>query len=111
MHSIPFPGDIGKYKIDLNPKAKPTQDTLRTVPVGLALKTEIKVRLEQMTKAGILKKKQDPRWVNLAVYVKIKLCLDPKQLHKYIKKSPKYRMHTLENITSEILKVFTISDM
>ena len=57
MHSIPFPGDIGKYKIDLNPKAKPTQDALRTLPVEL--KTEIKARLEEMTKAGILKKKQD----------------------------------------------------
>ena len=108
-------GDIGEYKIELNPEARPTQDAPRSVPV--ALKEELKKRLDEMTKSGMLKKETEPtEWVNSAVYVKkpgkkIRVCLDPQQLNKNIK-IPKYRMPTLDDITPELSKVrvFTICD-
>ena len=76
--------DIGGYKIDLDIEAESTQDAPRTVLV--ALKAEVK-HIEEMTKAGILKKETGPTttdWVNSAVYVKkpgklIRPCLDLQQ--------------------------------
>ena len=108
-------GDIGEYKIDLDPNAKPKQDAPRTVPI--ALKSELRQRLSEMTAQGIIIQEKEPtEWVNSAVYVrrpgkKIRVCLDPKTLNKSIK-VPKYHMPTLDDITPELAKVrvFTICD-
>ena len=62
-------GDIGSYTIELKDEAKPKQDAPRSVPV--ALRKELKQRLNEMESQGILKKEIEPtEWVNSAVYVK-----------------------------------------
>ena len=50
-------GRIGEYRIELKEDAKPTQDAPRTVPV--ALRTELKQRLDDMEKDGILEKVEE----------------------------------------------------
>ena len=108
-------GRIGEYRIELKEDAKPTQDAPRTVPV--ALRTELKQRLDDMEKDGILEKVEEPTdWVNSAVYVKrpnkkLRVCLDPRILNNSVK-IPKYRMPTLEDITPELSKVrvFSVCD-
>ena len=108
-------GQIGNYTIELNEDAKPSQDAPRTVPV--ALRHELKQRLEEMEADGILEKVTRPTdWVNSAVYVKrpnkkLRICLDPRHLNQYIK-IPKYKMPTLDDITPQLSKVrvFSVCD-
>ena len=108
-------GDIGSYTIELKDEAKPKQDAPRSVPV--ALRKELKQRLDEMESQGILKKEIEPtEWVNSAVYVKkpgkkLRICLDPRELNKYVK-ILKHRMPTLDGITPQLSKVrvFTICD-
>ena len=107
-------GDIGQYHIDLDEKARPVQDAPRTVPV--ALRDELKRKLKQMVAEKILAKVDEPTdWISSAVYVKkpgkLRVCLDPKQLNKHVQ-IPKYRMPTLDDITSNIAKakIFSVCD-
>ena len=52
-------GDIAReYKIDLDPNAKLKQDTPRTVPI--ALKSELRQRLSEMTAQGIIIQENKP---------------------------------------------------
>ena len=81
-------GYIGDYKIELKEGAIPKQDPPRSVPV--ALRDELKAKLNELEKQGILSKVEElTDWVNSAVYVKkpgkLRVCLDPKELNKHIK--------------------------
>ena len=107
-------GYTGDYKIQVTEEAVPKQDPPRSVPV--ALRDELKTKLDEMEKQEILSKVGEPTdWVNCAVYVKkpgkFRVCLDPKELNRCIKIS-KFRMPTMEDITSKLgkVKVFTILD-
>jgi hypothetical protein len=108
-------GYIGDYSIHLKENAKPSQDSPRTVPV--ALRKELKARLDEMEQEDILMKVTQPTdWVSSAVYVKrpnkkLRVCLDPQTLNKYVQ-IPKFRMPTLEDITPELhnVRVFSVCD-
>ena len=108
-------GDIGTCNLELDPNAQPTQDSPHTVPV--ALKPELKQRLAEMSKEGMIEKIDYPTdWINSAVYVKsphkkLRVCLDPKNLNNAIK-IPKYRMTTLDDILPNLGKnvVFSVAD-
>ncbi len=107
-------GNIGNYKIELKDGAIPKQDPPRSVPV--ALRDELKTKLDELVKQEILTKVEEPTdWVNSAVYVKkpgkLRVCLDPKELNKHIK-IPRFRMPTMEDVTSKLgkVKVFTVLD-
>ena len=107
-------GYIGEYKIELKDGAIPKQDAPRSVPV--ALRDELKAKLEEMEKQGTLAKVEEPTdWVNSAVYVKkpgkLRVCLDPRELNKHIK-IPKFRLPTMDDVTSKLgkVKVFTVLD-
>ena len=107
-------GYIGDYKIELKDGAIPKQDTPRTVPA--AIKDELKTKLKDMEKKGILEKVTKPTdWVNSAVYVKkpgkLRVCLDPREFNKHIK-IPKFRLPTMDDVISKLgkVKVFTVLD-
>ena len=106
-------GDIGEYKIKLDEKAKPTQDAPRNVPV--ALRSDVKKKLDQMEKSGHIMKVTEPtEWISSAVYVKkpnkLRICLDPKELNKHVQ-IPKYRLPTLDDITPHLAKVQVFSTL
>ena len=107
-------GYIGDYKIELKDGAIPKQDAPRTVPA--ATKDELKTKLKDMEKKGILEKVTKPTvWVNCAVYVKkpgkLRVCLHPRELNKHIK-IPKFRLSTMDDVISKLgkVKVFTVLD-
>lgn len=107
-------GHIGDYKIELKEGAIPKQDPPRSVPV--ALRDELKAKLDELVKQEILTKVEEPTdWVNSAVYVKkpgkLRVCLDPKELNKHIR-IPKFRMPTMEDVITKLgkVKVFTVLD-
>ena len=75
---------------------KPVQHTPRRVPV--ALRDEVKEKLLDLEKRGIIKKVTAPtEWISSMVIVakpaKIRVCLDPR-----VFKRPKYQISTLEEI-------------
>ena len=82
----------GKYHITLDPAAEPVVHSPRRVPIALA--DDIKAELQDMESSGIIKKVtegQPTDWVNSLVYRrkkngKIRICLDPKDLNKAIKR-------------------------
>ena len=107
-------GYIGDYKIELKDGAIPKQDAPRTVPV--AIKDELKTKLKDMERKGILEKvTKSTDWVNSAVYVKkpgkLRVCLDPGELNKRTK-IPKLPLPTMDNVISKLgkVKVFTVLD-
>ena len=107
-------GYTGDYKIEVTEEAVSKQDPPRSVPVALC--DELKTKLDEMEKQEILSKVREPTdWVNSTVYVKkpgkFRVCLDPKGLNRCIK-IPKFRMPTMEDVTSKLgkVKVFTVLD-
>ena len=107
-------GYIGDYTIEVKDGAIPKQDAPRTVPA--AIKDELKTKLKDMEKKGILEKVTKPtNWLNSAVYVKkpgkLRVCLDPRELNKHTK-IPKFRLPTMDDVISKIgkVKVFTVLD-
>ena len=90
------------------------QHTPRRVPV--ALEKEVKEKIAEMEKKGIIVKETSPtEWISSMVVVakpnKIRICLDPKDLNKAVLR-PKYQMPTLEEILPKLngAKVFTTLD-
>jgi hypothetical protein len=107
-------GYIGDYKIGLKEGAIPKQDPARSVRV--ALRDELKAKLNEIEKQGIRRKFEEPTdWVISAVHAKkpgkLRVCLDPKELNKHIK-IPKFHMPTMEDVTSKLgkVKMFTVLD-
>ena len=107
-------GDLGEYHIEVDPSVRPRQDPPRRVPV--ALKKDLKEKLECMTKQGVIQKINEPTdWINSMVAVKkpnkLRICLDPKELNKAIK-IPKYKLPTLEDMSANLSKaqVFSVVD-
>ena len=82
------------YRIDLKSDAQPVKHAARRVPESI--KPKVKEELDRLVEDGIIKRVECPTdWVNSIACVSkpngnIKLCLDPKDLNKYIKRPHHY---------------------
>lgn len=105
----------GKHHINIDKEIEPVIHPPRKVPV--ALKEKVKNELMSMQKQGVIVKQNDPtEWVNSMVTVmkpngKIRICMDPKDLNKAIKREH-HPLKTIEEILPQMsdAKVFTKLD-
>ena len=104
----------GTYSIKIDPKATPVVHGPRRQPAALLPK--ITAKLKEMEKEGHLAKVSQPTdWVNSMVVSsrgeKIRICLDPGDLNKAVKREH-YPIPTVEEIAAKIpeAKVFTVLD-
>ena len=105
-------GNLGKYHISLREGSTPVVHSARRVPHSL--KKQLKHTLDLNVKSGVLCKVDQPTdWVNNLVVVEkcngsLRLCLDPKDLNKAIKREH-YKIPTIQEISSELAgkKVFS----
>ena len=94
------------HHIEINEDSKPVIHPPRKVPY--ALLKRLKIELDKMVKMGVVKVVTKPtQWVNSMVIVekpggKLRICLDPKDLNKVIK-----RQHLKLPTTEEILDQMT----
>ena len=98
----------------VNPDHTPVQHAPRRVAV--TLQKEVKEKIAEMEKKGIIQKATEPtEWISSMVVVakpgKIRICLDPCDLNKAIQR-PKYQMPTLQEVLPRLskAKVFTTLD-
>ena len=80
-------GHIGTSSFVVDPSAIPVQHTSRCIPK--ALKKEVKAKLEDLERRGIIMKETAPtEWISNMVVIakpkKIRICLDPQELNKVI---------------------------
>ena len=93
------------YKIELSSDALPVKHAPRRVPESV--RPLVKEELDRLVSEGIIKLVECPtEWVNSIVCAtkpngKIRLCLDPKDLNKYIKR-PHYFSPTLDDILPDL---------
>ena len=93
------------YKIELLKDAIPVRHASRRVPE--AIRPKVKLELDRLVEEGIIKPVDAPtEWVNsLVVATKpdgsLRLCLDPKDLNKYIKR-PLYFSPTIDDILPQL---------
>ena len=107
-------GNIGDASVTVDPDAKPIQHAPRRIAV--TLHQEIKAKLAELEKKQIIVKETEPtEWISNMVVVakpgKIRICLDPKDLSKAIRR-PKYQVPTLDETLPKLgnAKVFTTLD-
>ena len=119
-----FPGD--PYKFHLKPDHKPARHAPRKVPVHL--ETAFKEEIDSLVKEGTLEEvKEHTDWVNSYVIVekdtgnhhspnhtvkkKLRICLDPRDLHEALVREP-YHTRSADEITAKLqgMTVFTIVD-
>ena len=103
-----------EYDIKLKDNAVPVVNAARKI--ALTLVGDVKNELERMVKLGVLAKVETPTdWVNSMVVVqrpgKLRICLDPSNLNKFVKREHTH-LPTTEEILSRITgaKVFTKID-
>ena len=106
-------GHIGDSTFMVNETVKPVQHAPRRVPV--ALREEVKKKLTDLEKRGIIKKVTEPtEWISSMVIGakpnKSRICLDPRELNKALKR-PKYQMPTLEEILPRLAKAKVFSTL
>ena len=109
-------GNLGKYHITLREGCTPVVHSARRVPHSL--KKQLKQTLDSNVKSGVLCKVDQPTdWVNNLVVVEkrngsLRLCLDPKDLNKAIKREH-HKIPTINEISSELAgkKVFSTLDL
>ena len=105
----------GKYHIQLMPDAQSVEHPPRAVPEKK--KAAYKEELERLCSSEIIEPvKGDTDWINSVVPVSkpdgsIRLCLDPKDLNKSIKRN-QYCSKTIDEVSPELHrgKYFTLSD-
>ena len=102
------------YHIEIDPSVKPVIHPPRRVPV--TLKDPLKKELDRMVEERILTPVNEPTdWVSSMVTVvkpnKLRICIDPKDLNRAIKRSH-YPMPTIEEVATKLskAKVFTVLD-
>ena len=112
-------GKIGKLKyphhIVIDKNIKPVINPPRRLPI--ALKERLHEELRRMTEMGIIKPINEPtNWVSSLVIVeksngKLRICLDPRNLNKAIKR-PQHAVPTTEEILAKLAhaKIFTKLD-
>ena len=97
----------GPYHIRLKEQYRPVQHPPRSVSV--AMQSAYKAELNRLVKEGIITEvKEHTEWINSIVPVmksngSLRLCLDPKDLNKAIKRNQWYSM-TIEDILPELPK-------
>jgi len=106
-------GHIGISSFVVDPAAVPVQHTSRRIPI--ALKKEVKAKLADLERKGIIMKETAPtEWISNMVVVakpgKIRICLDPQELNKVIQR-PKYQMPTLEELLPKLSKAKIFSTL
>ena len=105
----------GPYHTKLKDSYKPVQHPPRSVPLGM--QCAYKAELDRLVTEGIITEVHDhTAWINSVVPVvkedsSLRLCLDPKDLNKAIKRNQWYA-RTLDDILPELVqsKYFTIKD-
>lgn len=107
-------GHIGNASFVIDDKCTPVQHAPRRIPV--TIRKEVKEKIADLEGKGIIKKETEPTdWISSMVVVakpnKIRICLDPKDLNKALKR-PKYQMPTLEELLPKLnnAKVFSTLD-
>ena len=109
-------GNLGKYHITLREGCTPVVHPARRVPHSL--KKQLKQTLDANVKSGVLCKVDQPTdWVNNLVVVEksngsLRLCLDPKDLNKAIRREH-HKIPTIQEISSELAgkSVFSTLDL
>jgi len=103
-----------EYHIDIDKSIPPVQHVPRRVPV--AMKEPLRQKLTELTEQGVIKKVEKPTpWISNMVAIrkpgKLRLCIDPRDLNKAIKR-PKYQMPTLEELLPTLSKarIFSVLD-
>ena len=106
-------GKLGAYNITLHDNHQPVINPARRTPHSL--KDRLRQALERNVRSGVLKKVTD--WVNNLVVVEkkngsLRLCLDPKDLNRAIKREH-YTIPTLQEIITEFAgkTVFSTLDL
>ena len=114
-----FDGELGKYpgsyRITLTKDANPTINVPRRVPHKL--KVPLQRKIEDMIKQNVIEEVEHPTdWVNSIVCTEKKdgsicLCLDPRELNKYIKREH-FTIPAFQEIVAKLEKprFFTIVD-
>ena len=104
----------GEYHLEVDPSCRPVKHTPRRV--AIPLKAALKAHIEELEKIQVLRKVTQPTdWISSEVVVrkgdKLRLCIDPKDLNKALKRSH-YPMPTIEEILPELskAKVFSVAD-
>ena len=108
-----LPGD---YNIQLQDDAKPVIHPPRKIP--FAQRSKVKKELDRMVRDGVIEPVSEPSdWVNSIVVAEkankkdVRICLDPRDLNKYIKREH-YPMKTVEEVAAMVdgASVFSVCD-
>ncbi|KAI8498512.1 hypothetical protein Bbelb_237140 [Branchiostoma belcheri] len=106
----------GKHRIRVDPDVQPVVHAPRKIPVSL--RDPLKKELDRMEALGVIQKVDEPtEWVNSLVVVekprtgKLRICLDPRDLNKAIKREH-YQLPTLEDVATRLAgsKYFSVVD-
>ena len=105
----------GPYHIKLKDSYKPAHYPPRSVPLGM--QSAYKAELDRLVKEGIITEVHEhTEWINSVLPVmkedgSLRLCLDPKDLNKVIKRNQWYA-RTLDDILPKLAqyKYFTVKD-
>ena len=103
----------GPYHIQLKDSYRPVQHPPRSVP--LRMQSAYKAELDRLMKEGIITEVHEhTEWINSIVPVmkedgSLRLCLDPKDLNKAIKRNWWYA-RTLDDILPELAQLFIVKD-
>ena len=95
----------GYHHIVIDKSVNPVIHHPRRVPI--ALRDKLKAEIDRMEKLGIVQKVEQPtEWVNSMVIVekqngKLRICLDPKDLNKAIKREH-FQLPTQEEIAMKL---------
>lgn len=108
-------GDLpGEYHIVTDDSVPPVVHPPRRVPV--ALRNQIKEKLDEMVASGILAPITEPtEWASSMLVIvkpnKLRICLDPRDLNKAIRREH-YQMATVEEVSTRLsqAKKFTVVD-
>jgi transposase InsO family protein len=104
----------GKYKIYTDETVQPVIHPPRKFPVPI--REELKKRLAEMEEMGVIRKVTEPTdWVSSLLVVreptKLRICLDPRDLNKAIKREH-YPLPCIEEVVTRLtdVKVFSVLD-
>lgn len=108
-------GDLpGEYHIVTDDSVPPVVHPPRCVPV--ALRNQIKEKLDEMVASGILAPATEPtEWVSSMLVIvkpnKLRICLDPRDLNKAIRRE-RYQVPTVQEVSTRLsqAKKFTVVD-
>ncbi|UYV78388.1 K02A2.6-like [Cordylochernes scorpioides] len=103
-----------EYHIEIEKEATPVQQHPRRIPIGL--KAEFKRNLDDLEGRGIIERVQkSSSWISYLVLVKkqnkLRVCLDPRDPNKVIKR-PHFQIPTIDEILPSLnnAKIFTVID-